>query len=154
MVSPRQYRCQPANSERLAFRYVKGNTMAREGDAKTAASRSNGSLHTRSELNRAVASTLELPIPFRYAEYGAFRTSRRSSSGIPTSTHSNALHAQQSAQLAQLARNVTHSHGTMVRWSTHIPIVEEVPCANGETVSAVGVADLENWPGHGLSFSH
>jgi hypothetical protein len=35
MVSPRQYRCQPANSERLAFRYVKGNTMAREGDAES-----------------------------------------------------------------------------------------------------------------------
>jgi hypothetical protein len=28
MVSPKQYRCQPTNSEHLVFRYVKGNTTA------------------------------------------------------------------------------------------------------------------------------
>src|SRR5438270_5442514 len=70
------------------------------------------------------------------------------------STHSHALDFQQFAQHFQLAGNVPHAHGAMVGRTVPIPLVEEFSCSNRKTVSAIGIADFENWPGHRFSFSH
>src|SRR5579862_6322939 len=69
------------------------------------------------------------------------------------STDLSTLHAKQSSQFLQLARDVADSDGTMVRRSMNIPLIEEAPRAKRESVAAIRVADLENRAGDGFSFS-
>src|SRR2546430_12250618 len=70
------------------------------------------------------------------------------------STHLNTLHSQQCAKLLELLGNVADSHRTMMGWPVQVPLSDEVPSTQGETIAAVGVAYFQYPPGHGFAFRH
>ena len=49
---------------------------------------------------------------------------------------------------------MSQSNGTVMGGAMPVPLVLEVPCADGKTVATVRVADLKSWSGYGFSFGH
>ena len=59
---------------------------------------------------------------------------------------------EKEGQLAELRGEMADSDGTMMRRPGLAPLVEERCHPAGETVAAVGVPDLEDFPGDSLPF--
>lgn len=47
---------------------------------------------------------------------------------------------------------VPHTDGAVMSGSLGVPVIHEASCTDGEFVTAVGVANLENRTGNGFSF--
>src|ERR1039457_4535361 len=53
-----------------------------------------------------------------------------------------------------MAGNVSDTDSAMMRRTFSIPFIDEPARADGETVTAIGVADFEDGAGHGFAFGH
>jgi len=69
-------------------------------------------------------------------------------------TDLHALNSQQRAKFFQLVRNVPDSNCAVMRRPMDIPLVHKAPRPERKSVTGIGVANFENWTGHGFAFRH
>jgi len=86
--------------------------------------------------------------PEEYLNHSASVSHCRTGTTWDGSAHLYAFHAQQGTQLFQLARGVTNSNRTVMRGAVDIPLIHKLPGAQRKAVSAVRVADFQNWTSH------
>jgi hypothetical protein len=62
------------------------------------------------------------------------------------------LDAEQGGEFPEFARDVANSDRAMVRRAVSIPIIHKSTRADGKAITAVRVADFENWTRNRLPF--
>src|SRR4051812_28419454 len=61
------------------------------------------------------------------------------------STDPHNFHVQKRRQFSNFARNVADADRTVMRRSSRVPVFYKSLCAYGKTVTAVRIADLQDW---------
>ena len=69
----------------------------------------------------------------------------------PASTHAGSFDFEELAEFLDLVGEVADSDGAMVGGAVRVPVGDEASGTDGETVAAVGVADLEDRAGRALA---
>ena len=69
---------------------------------------------------------------------------------ITESTHSPCFQPQQATELLDLGGQMANPDGAVVRRALPVPFLDKPPGAQGKTIAAVGVADLEDRAGDRL----
>src|SRR5947207_6699504 len=79
---------------------------------------------------------------------------RNEKSSLRDSAHSRTLDPKQRREFLELAADIAHTDGAVMRGTMRIPLSDEVPCADREPITAVGISDFENWAGYRLPLGH
>src|SRR5882762_6753612 len=165
MVTPGDSGCQPPTARSRAFRYEKGAIASGTDDARASCAANAHSMRVSCRAARTAwdkhsfcsveRSSSRIPRSCRRQHDGRRVVSKRPvllAGALQTSTDLDAFHPQQCSELLELPGDVPYTHGTVMSRTVGVPLVHEIPGADRKAITAIGVADLENRPGHGLTF--